>query len=270
LVGTAGAPIDLGGWQLADEDAVRLTFAPGTTLRPGTAVVVVDFDPNDEITAALFRDAFGVDASVELVGPYAGGLNTDGAVVQLLQPASVAVVDPGMVLVDRVAYGTSAPWPTAAAGPGRALVRASTAALGYLAQSWSALPPTPGTAHFALPGDLDFDGVIDTPDVDGFAQVLADSSAYVAAYGVPATMVADVDGNGAVDFDDIDDFVMLLAGATVASTPHVDTRSIRVRAVASAAPARRGNRVAVRAADRHRPHVRVPPLLRLSAGRNPT
>jgi hypothetical protein len=63
-----------------------------------------------------------------------------------------------------------------------------------------------------VPGDMDGDGDVDFDDIDAFTLGLSDSSAYLAAYGLPASVRGDMDGDGDQDFDDIAGFVISLGG----------------------------------------------------------
>jgi hypothetical protein len=125
--------IDLGGWQITN--GVTFTFAAGTTILPGGWLLVVPSDP------VQFRQSYNMPPSVVIVGPYEGTLANDGDVVELSRPA---VLDPGqagpapLLLVDRVSYGTSAPWPTSPDGTGPSLARRGQALYGDDAASWIA------------------------------------------------------------------------------------------------------------------------------------
>ena len=54
---------------------IDFDFSAGTTMGPGGFLVLVSFDPADEMNAAkleTFRSYYGIDANVPLVGPFAG------------------------------------------------------------------------------------------------------------------------------------------------------------------------------------------------------
>jgi hypothetical protein len=212
LAGAAGTPVDLGGWLL--DGIVDVTLPAGTQLDAGVSLVVVGFDPAAPGREAFFREAHGIEPSVPIVGPYRGDLDDTGGVVRLHKPGTLPAGTPGFVVVDQVQYARQAPWPAAAAALGRGLSRAAVTAPGHVATSWSALPPTPGVTHFAVAGDLNFDGHVNVADVGYFAEVVAEPAAYRAAYGLPATLTADLDQDGDIDFDDIDDFVTRVGGGT--------------------------------------------------------
>lgn len=123
-------PVALGGWQLAD--AVTFTF-PQQDLAAG-AYLVVAADP-----AALLAE-YGVAA----LGPWAGKLSNAGERIVLLDELGAEV--------DRVDYGTSFPWPTAAGGGGQSMELINPALDNDLGGSWrSAVPPDALPKRFLLP-----------------------------------------------------------------------------------------------------------------------
>jgi len=123
-------PIELGGWQLSD--AVTFTF-PEQDLAAGEYVVVAA-DP-----AALFAE-HGVAA----LGPWEGKLSNDGERIVLMDKLGAEI--------DRVDYGTSFPWPTAAGGGGQSMELVDPSLDNDLGGSWrSAVPPDALPRKFLLP-----------------------------------------------------------------------------------------------------------------------
>jgi hypothetical protein len=162
---TDAAPRNLSGWRLSD--AVDLTFSPSLTLAPNTGLIAVSFDPELEPTiAAAFREHYGIEADVVLMGPYAGALSNGGERLQLER--AIAASPDVYVLSDRVSYDDAEPWPSDADGGGSSLQRRRETAFGDLAASWQSAVPNPGTARFLRLGDYDFNGdaVVDVQDVD--------------------------------------------------------------------------------------------------------
>ena len=109
-------------WQLGG--GVAFAFPTGTVLAAQSYVLVVGFDPvADPGALAAFRARFGVDAATAVLGPFQGRLSNEGEGIELYKPdPPSAAPDAGFVpwiLVDRVNYGITAPWPAAAAGGGR-------------------------------------------------------------------------------------------------------------------------------------------------------
>lgn len=120
LVNAGDAPLDLGGVTLADDVLVRVTFAPGTVLAPGRALVV-------------FGGAAPTIAGVATVSSDGLFLNNDGDGVYLRRP--------GGALLAQVVWG-------AEAGHDQSLTRqldgdAASPMVGH--RSLSAAPASPGT-----------------------------------------------------------------------------------------------------------------------------
>ena len=126
-------------------------FDDGTTLGPGDCLVVISFNPADPDNAArvsAFGSAFGIDASVRLVGGWSGRLADGGETVRLMGADQPPPEDPTYwpaVVEDQVGYSSQAPWPSEAAGGGLALERTFADAWGDDAASWQAGLPSPGT-----------------------------------------------------------------------------------------------------------------------------
>jgi len=109
------AALDLSGWEL--NGAVRFTFPAGTTLRAGGYLVIGE-DP------ATLASEFNIQA----LGPYQGGLNSEGELLQLLDALGVAQ--------DRVDYGVGFPWPSRAKGEGSSMELINPALDNDLGSSW--------------------------------------------------------------------------------------------------------------------------------------
>ena len=114
------AAVELEGWQLAE--AVSFAFPQGEIAAGGYVVVAAD-------TAALFAE-HGAGA----LGPWQGKLSNDGERILLLDGLGAEI--------DRVEYGTSFPWPTAAGGSGPSMELVEPSLDNDLGGSWrSASPP---------------------------------------------------------------------------------------------------------------------------------
>jgi hypothetical protein len=136
-------------WRL--KGGVDFDFPLVTTMPAGAFLVVVSFDPDAEPTMlAEFRQIYGLDESVEIVGPYDGGLNNFSDVVRLAKPDTP---DPDgdlcggtgnpspyvpYVVVDDVEYVDFGAWPDAADGGGASLERIDPLALGNDPANWAA------------------------------------------------------------------------------------------------------------------------------------
>ena len=102
LLSRASEPVDLAGWTLSDNHAVRFVFPAGAVLLPGRALLV--FGGGDE---SLIRD-FETDTGAMAYIAAALGLNNDGDRIQLLRPDGT--------LEDEVTFGVEG-------GQDRSLVR---------------------------------------------------------------------------------------------------------------------------------------------------
>jgi hypothetical protein len=140
-------------WHL--RDAVDFDF-PATNISAGGFLVVVSFDPvNDLGTLAAFRNAYNIDASVPIVGPYQGRLANNDEEIELRKPDAPNDGDVPYILVERVRYFDTAPWPTAADGTGLSLQRIAATEYGNDPSNWTAASPAPGPAGAGLDSDID-------------------------------------------------------------------------------------------------------------------
>jgi hypothetical protein len=98
--------VDLSGWRL---DGVGYTFPTGSVINRGQHLVLA----RDRV--GLGR-AFGLE--VPVFGEYEGGLSDDGEVLSLVKPGPTPDQD---IVVDRVRYEPTLPWPQTANGSGSSL-----------------------------------------------------------------------------------------------------------------------------------------------------
>jgi hypothetical protein len=143
---------------------VDFTFPPNVTLSAGSLLLLVGFDPlNDPLALAWFRNSFQVASNTQVLGPFGGSLANEGESIELFQPDTPQAPphpDAGFVphvLIERVAYRPTDPWPTNSAA-GTSLQRASPAGFGNEPVNWFAAPPSPGSNNYA---DSDGDGLPD-------------------------------------------------------------------------------------------------------------
>ncbi len=141
-------------WRLAN--AVSFDFATNQTLAAGARLLVVNFNPTNTALVNAFRARYGTDG--ELVGPFLGQLDNAGEAIELWRPDAPQAPphpDAGFVpqlLVERVSYSDTAPWPSAADGLGASLQRLVATQYGNDPVNWKAAAPTAGadnnsTAH---------------------------------------------------------------------------------------------------------------------------
>src|SRR5207249_5763299 len=102
-----------------------------------------DFDPAADATAtANFRTRNSVPADLPLYGPWQQSLDNGGAAIELARPDVPTTNGVPYVLVDRVEYSDSAPWPFAAAGYGPSLQRLVPSSYGSDPANWIAVAPS--------------------------------------------------------------------------------------------------------------------------------
>lgn len=139
-------------WRL--RDAVDFEFPMNVTLPAQGGLLVVSFNPTNAAELAAFRARNGVPPSVPIFGPFRGQLDNLGEPVELERPdvpEPPISGNPGFVpylLVERVRYSNTAPWPAGADGIGLSLQRSNPGAYGNDPINWTAGGPTPG-APFA-------------------------------------------------------------------------------------------------------------------------
>jgi hypothetical protein len=138
------------GWQITG--GVDFEFAVGTTLDPGEYLLVVRFDPVFEPTQlADFRTFYGLPPSLQIVGPYIGGLNDFNNPLDLrrpdnpsLDPMCTCQVAP-MVVWDGLHYYDFGDWPVDADGMGSSLERVDALSVSQPPANWDASVQFNGT-----------------------------------------------------------------------------------------------------------------------------
>jgi len=128
-------------WKLAS--AVGFQFPTNISVAPGEYILVTG-----ATNLNAFRSTYGLDGEVQVFGPWSGKLNNAGETVELYKPGAPETNMVPYILVDRVAYGSVSPWPTAPDGNGPSLERTSTTNYGNESANWFAGPPggSPGAA----------------------------------------------------------------------------------------------------------------------------
>ncbi len=122
-------------WSL--KNAVEYTFPPGLTLAPGAKLLVVPIAPE------VFRAKYNLPAGAQIVGPWTNTLSSSGDTIELIKPdppQEPPHPDAGYVpqiLVEKVSYLPTAPWPTAADGTGAALTRINPGKYGNDPSNWT-------------------------------------------------------------------------------------------------------------------------------------
>lgn len=174
-------------WRL--RGAIRFDFPPGIVLPPAGHVVVVGFNPAQDLSAlAALRERYVSVREALIAGPWEGRLANEGDTLRVIRPGEARVSNDGQIVprevwVEEVPYRPEAPWSTAAAGRGAALGRYPGGTLAMDPASWFTATPSPGVA------DRDGDGLPDD---------------WEAAYGLDANSAAGTSGKlGDPDRDSI-------------------------------------------------------------------
>lgn len=144
---------------------IDFEFAAGTLIPPGGYLVVVSFSPEeDPMELDVFQREYG--SHPLLVGPYRGRLNNGGEAIELLK-ADTPIRTPGpelgftpYVVVDRVDYLNTAPWPETASRSGFSIQKLNSTRYGNDPAEWIAAEPNPGVGRFETE-DSDGDGLSD-------------------------------------------------------------------------------------------------------------
>ncbi len=124
--------------------AVEFDFPAGRTLGAGEYLLLVNFDPADGLRLTDFLSRRGVPPGVAVLGPYRGKLDNSADDVELKKPATPLPTGVPHVVVDRVSYHDSAPWPAGADGTGLSLQRRAGSVFGDDPASWVAARATAG------------------------------------------------------------------------------------------------------------------------------
>jgi hypothetical protein len=170
---------DLANWRM--RGGADFNFTSSHSLAPGETLIVVAFDPATNTTASTaFRDHYGIDTTLPLVGPFLDGpLDNAGGTVRLQRPDTPPVTDPSFypqVTEDEVRYLAESPWPTDTTGTGNSINRISDTWFGNFATSWESDTATPGgkrlyytgwSESYFGPGSPPGSGKTDDFDADG-------------------------------------------------------------------------------------------------------
>lgn len=129
LYNTGPTAVDLSNWKFSD--GIEFTFAAGQQIAAGGYLVISQ-------SPATILAEFGVNS----IGPYVGGLSSDGELLELRNAQNV--------VVDQVDYKVSFPWPIAADGNGASMELINPALDNNLGGSWR---PSYVTPLFPAPVD---------------------------------------------------------------------------------------------------------------------
>jgi len=180
------APVALGGPTAASSWLLRGTvgfdFPDKFVLAAKHSAVLVSFDPGkDSAQLAAWRQKWGLNGSVAILGPFQGKMENSRGEIVLLKPG-VQETERGeaaYVVMDRVAYSDAAPWPAAADGAGASLERKGRFHFGNDGNNWIAALPSPGQS----------------PGIGGTPSITAQPSNRTVVAGTPVTLSATAAAN---------------------------------------------------------------------------
>ena len=132
LYNPLSTPVNVGGWLLTG----GVTFSiPGGTMIPACGYLVIGESPAQMQTYLGYSGA---------LGPWTGSLrNEDDEIV---------LRDPALIVVDRVNFELSFPWPTVGDDPGDSMQRINEGLESNLGASWRSALPTPGARNSITAG----------------------------------------------------------------------------------------------------------------------
>jgi hypothetical protein len=137
-------------------DAVDFNFPTNVTVPPGSSILVVSFDPANAAARSTFLNKYGLFTNTPLFGPFTGQLDNSHDNVELYKVDVPTTNGIPRILVDRVGYRDTAPWPTGPDGTGLALKRISLTGYGNDPTNWTSFAQLQIQVHpqsfFVRPG----------------------------------------------------------------------------------------------------------------------
>jgi len=135
-----------GAWRI--DGGVGFDFPSNTVMQPGDYLVVVSFNPTNQVKLDSFLAAYSLaPGQIAILGPYKGELSNRGERIAVERPQSSDVPDtgPSWVIIDEVIYFDKAPWYSEADGTGQSLQRSFGNGSGNDPDNWYVgFVPTPG------------------------------------------------------------------------------------------------------------------------------
>jgi hypothetical protein len=134
------------------EKGIDFNFPTNVSMPGGSFLLLVNFDPANTALLNAFRNRYSVPGGVQIFGPYQGSLNNAGELIEMRMPDTPDTNEVPYVLVERVEYSDSAPWPLVADGSGASLQRvvfagAPTNSYYNDPANWVAAAPTAGKVY---------------------------------------------------------------------------------------------------------------------------
>lgn len=176
---------------------IEFDLPPGITLPPGSFALVVRFAPTDSARAEAFRARHQTAGFFPFLGPFTGRLSNEDDDIRLERPDTPqgpGRPDAGSVpylLVERVHYHSTPPWPVEPLERGWSLQRRRPLEYANDPANWIAATPSAARATPPPAWDTDFDGM---PDAWELAHGLDPDN--------PADAHLDADGDGLTNLEE--------------------------------------------------------------------
>ncbi|MBX3746548.1 MAG: lamin tail domain-containing protein [Verrucomicrobiae bacterium] len=176
---------------------IEFDLPPGIILPPGSFALVVRFAPTDSARAEAFSTRYQPAGFFPFLGPFTGRLSNEDDDIRLERPDTPqgpGRPDAGFVpylLVERVHYRSTPPWPVEPLERGWSLQRRRPLEYANDPANWIAAPPSATRATPPPAWDTDFDGM---PDEWELAHGLDPNN--------PADAHLDSDGDGLTNLEE--------------------------------------------------------------------
>lgn len=154
------------GWKL--DKGIDFEFPSGSSIAPGERIIVTR-------DTSAFISEFTTPGGTQLFEWTDGKLSNSGDTIELEMPGLLNdLMETKFIRIDRVNYGTDAPWTSAADGTGLSLSKISSHNYGNDATNWTDLSPSPGTATTGTTYESWANGLseMDDADHDGLSNLL--------------------------------------------------------------------------------------------------
>ncbi|MFT6179482.1 MAG: hypothetical protein ACJAQT_003612 [Akkermansiaceae bacterium] len=146
------------GWKL--DKGIDFEFPSGSNIAPGERIIVTR-------STNAFTSEFTTPGGTQIFEWTDGKLSNSGDTIELEMPGLLNdLMETKFIRLDRVNYGTDAPWTSAADGTGLALSKISAHNYGNDATNWTALSPSPGSATTGTTYESWASGLSETDDED--------------------------------------------------------------------------------------------------------
>lgn len=148
-----------GAWRINGE--IEFDFPTNLVVSPLQTLVLVAFDPLDQIALQEFKNLYPTTASALILGGYRGKLSAPAGCLTVERPQAPDLPgDPvSWVVVDGACYGGGRANATSEGAFALAEHRTDLSSWGTQAAAWRSAAPSPGVFEFPVGDDLDRDGL---------------------------------------------------------------------------------------------------------------